>query len=163
MNRVLILLVLFLAFPVSMALSERISEIPVDDQLLGTDHIPTGRVGRSVARTTTPDQILQGYHNYSAAGRVTSFNGRTGAVLPNAIDYVDKYPTRGSNWTFNAISTASISISQGDQAQIMELAVSASAGNNTVTFAPYDNISTSQHIRVGTHGLFVNGVQVLSW
>lgn len=145
------------------ALAASIATTPIVPSLRSTDRIPIGRSVGGAAYTTTQDQILAPYRNYSTAGRVTSFNGRTGAIVPSATDYSAHYPRTGSSWTFNNISANSISLRQGDAPQEIELAVSAGAGSNSITIAPFDHISSNQNIRVGTHGLYVNGTRVLSW
>lgn len=135
---------------------------------------PAGPNAVSTATTSTLTGMLKGSGGYLAAAilgsdyldgttAVTSFASRTGAVTANASDYASYYPTRGARWSFANISTTSISISQGDTAQALELAVSAAAGNNTLTIRPFDNISTSLVVEFSTHGMTVNGTQVLSW
>lgn len=122
---------------------------------------------------------------YTSIGRVVSFGGRNGTVAPQAGDYAPFYPTiatfsaytggrvvssllaqkatLGGNVQFNNISANSISIPQQLDEQSITLFEAAANGNNTVIIKPMANMSSSRIITIGNHGLYVNGVQALSW
>lgn len=81
-------------------------------------------------------------------------------TVSGVADFVTK---SGRSATFGSISTNFITIPQGVEEQALTLFEAAAHGENTVTIAPFANMSSNKDIRIGNHGLYVNGVQVLTW
>jgi hypothetical protein len=137
-----------LSITAAYAYAGSIATTPVVPSLQNTDRIPIGRPGGTIAYATTPLQI---YSKYTSTSRsaitlqrlgISSYNGSAG---------------------FSTISTNAIYIRQGDNAQAIELYEAAANGNSTVTIEVQGQMSSSRVLTIGNHGLYVDGIPVVTW
>jgi hypothetical protein len=158
---------------VASAYAATISTTTIVPSLQDTDRIPIGRPGGTTAYTTTPVQITQGFRTYT-----TSVHNRwvSSVVLTSYSTHIRNYsnphavsaaqiglPNYNGSAGFNNISTNAIYIRQGDNAQALELFEAAANGNSTLTIAVQSQMSSSRSVVIGNHGMYVDGVQVLTW
>lgn len=92
--------------------------------------------------------------------------GRTkgGPSYSVVVDDIAEYSIKtGKSATFGSLSTNSINMPQGVDEQSIVLFEAAANGDNTVTISPFANMSSNKDVRIGNHGMYVNGIKVLSW
>jgi hypothetical protein len=115
----------------------------------------TAYAGYIVDTTTT---------NPMSADKIPVGRLKGGASYTVTVDGLANYAVKsGKSGRFASLSTNSISVPQGINEQAIKLFEAAANGENIVIIKPMANMSTNVTLEVGTHGLYVNGEQKLSW
>lgn len=134
MKKIGIAIPFMISLAVTVALSAPIATTTIVPSLQDADRIPIGRPGGTVAYTTTPSQILAGYRAYSTA-----------QTTRNAT-YQSKSGFTGYTTTARVTRTAFGAYTTG-----------------RVKIGKFTNLSSSKVITIGNHGLYMNGIQVVTW
>lgn len=161
---------LLVALVPTLVIAASIATTTVVPTLADTDRIPIGRPSGTTAYTTTRPQLLAEFRNYTAADRVrhparnaawkfgnVSTSRMTATYVSAPIALITTATFGSANMTNGNITTANIGTANATSV------VMPGAGDNRMTLAVQSQISSSRTIVFGNHGLYVDGVQVVTW